>query len=331
MPSLTAKFTLPVSANWLISWPDAPVPKLAFTSGSFDVEINLASELRRVFKDKGDPYWTQKIQTIEVLVTRNDEEQVPEIILTPDGSRDMKERAKFFSFRHQQYKEKALEVSNRLLQFVQHSLHTPLVKPITETEPSLHNPTWYDQLGNELETGFGSAIASFIRSPSKIGVNVFTTQHMSALVEHMKSSEQPSLFEELLSDAQAAWFQKNLRRAVLELAICAEVMVKRTFFAKESPAGAAFDYLEDKGRISIRVLELLDVIAEEAFSRNYRKECPLGFRSIDYLFRCRNKIAHRGDLLFRDDKGAIVEADFPMVEAWWVAVLDLKNWLKSLS
>ena len=108
-------------------------------------------------------------------------------------------------------------------------------------------------------------------------------------------------------------------------------MVKRTFFAKASPAGAAFDYLEDKAKVSVRVLELLDVIAEEAFSRSYRKENGADYQYIDQLFRCRNKIAHRGELLFRDDHGATVQVDAKTVGIWWLAVANLKDWLETLS
>jgi hypothetical protein len=115
---------------------------------------------------------------------------------------------------------------------------------------------------------------------------------------------------------------------VLELAICAELMVKRAFFAKSSPAGIAFDYLEDKARVSVRVLELLDAVAEEAFSRSYRREEAARFRSIDELFRCRNKIAHRGELVFREDSGALIQVDGSKVESWWFAVAHLKSWLE---
>ena len=92
--------------------------------------------------------------------------------------------------------------------------------------------------------------------------------------EFTLAPDEPPLDLALLSDAQTAWFEDGLRRAVLELAICAEVMVKRRFFAAASPAGAAFDYLEDKARVSVRVLELLDPIATEAIGRSYRSEFP---------------------------------------------------------
>jgi hypothetical protein len=141
---------------------------------------------------------------------------------------------------------------------------------------------------------------------------------------------EPALDVALLSDAQTAWFEGSLRRSVLELAICVEVLAKRQFFAKASPAGAAFDYLEDKAKISVRVLELLDAVATEAFGSSFKKQDPDNYQRIDYLFRCRNKIAHRGELSFRDKSGKAVVVDAHLVESWWQAVQILREWLRSL-
>lgn len=154
---------------------------------------------------------------------------------------------------------------------------------------------------------------------------------MPELLSFLAEPEQPSLSETLLSDAQSAWFEGNPRRSVLELAICTEVIVKRKFFAESSPAGAAFDYLEDKAKISVRILELLDKIALEAFSRSYRNDSPDDYRAIDHLFRCRNKIAHRGELAFRDDTGTLIQVDKALVATWWSSVINLREWLAVLS
>lgn len=107
-------------------------------------------------------------------------------------------------------------------------------------------------------------------------------------------------------------------------------MVKRTFFAKASPAGSAFDYLEDKSKVSATVLQLLDAVAKEAFSISYKELKPIDYQSIDFLFRCRNKIAHRGELSFKDDGNKVIYVEASLVERWWLAVADLKPWLESL-
>ena len=105
---------------------------------------------------------------------------------------------------------------------------------------------------------------------------------------------------------------------------------QRCFFAATSPAGAAFDYLEYRSKVSVRVLELLDLIAAEAFAKGYRIEFPDYYKHIDFLFRCRNKIAHRGELNYRDDSGNSHQATKAGVAEWWASVAHLRTWLDSL-
>ena len=163
-----------------------------------------------------------------------------------------------------------------------------------------------------------------------MGVQRLNQNAMLELKECLKHPPETSLADSLLSDAQSAWYENNLRRSVIELAICAEILVKRKFFARSSPAGAAFDYLEDKSKVSVKVLDLLSAVAKEAFSRSYKDEEPDSFKHIDYLFRCRNKIAHRGELSFKDDNGTTIIVDKTLAERWWNSVLSLKKWLDSI-
>ncbi len=85
---------------------------------------------------------------------------------------------------------------------------------------------------------------------------------------------QPQLHSKMLSGAVTSLFDFNLHRAVVETAISCEIMVKRAFFPKDTPSGSAFDYLEDKSRIKVRVPELIDKVAQEAFVSSYKTEYP---------------------------------------------------------
>jgi hypothetical protein len=166
--------------------------------------------------------------------------------------------------------------------------------------------TWYDAASTELVGTFTVVAQPVPGSDGALGLQKLTPDSVSALRDFLIQPKETSLAEDLLSDAQSAWYEGNLRRAVLELAICAEVIVKRKFFAKATAAGAAFDYFEDKSKVTVRIPELLDAVAKEAFARSYRLDAADQFQRIDYLFRCRNKVAHRGELSFRDDKGALI-------------------------
>lgn len=182
-----------------------------------------------------------------------------------------------------------------------------------------------------MRAGTGTAVAQPVPGiRGELGARKFTPTDLPALQSYLESPIEPSLTDSLLSDAQSALFEGSLLRSVLELAIAAEVLVKRQFFAEASPAGAAFDYLENRARVSVRVLELLDSVAAEAYGRSYKKEEPGHYQAIDNLFRCRNKIANRGLLAFRDDSGILVSVDASTVQAWRHAIDHLRKWLASL-
>lgn len=328
MPTLTAKFSIDLSAACLVAWPEELPAEFNLTLDAFDICLRIRPVDGQRMKHKDDPDWTSVIYSLELDLSRDEAETPPAAIATADGKKDLTVQSMFLRERLPDFQATALDISNRFLRFFQYTLNTPLIRPIPGWAHELSNPIWYDSSGAELRGGTATVIAEPVPGiRGELGVKKLTPALTGALVAFLQAPQQPSLAQTLISDAQTAWFEGNLRRAVLELAICTEVMVKRKFFAKASPAGAAFDYLEDKAKVSVRVLELLDAVAEEAFSRSFRKEDPTQFRRIDELFRCRNKIAHRGELVYRSDSGDLIKVDAATVESWWHSVAHLKSWL----
>src|SRR5450830_75912 len=331
MPLLSAKFSLGVSSPCLLALPDGQNPEVVAPLGEFRTTARLLSAENWRTKAKDDLNWTTGLYGLEVTVSREESDSPPDVIVTPDGRIDLTVQGEYLRSKLPQYQAAALEITNRILSYFQYSLFTPLVRPIPSWDQSLHNPTWFDATDKELRGGTHTVVAEPIPGlRGELGARKLTSAELPALQSFIAAPTEPSLATSLLSDAQTAWFEGGLRRSVLELAICTEVLVKRRFFAQASPAGAAFDYLEDKAKISVRVLDLLDAVAEEAFARSYKKQEPSNYQSIDHLFRCRNKIAHRGELAFRDDSGRSVNVGAAVVETWWHAVANLKVWLESL-
>ncbi len=230
-----------------------------------------------------------------------------------------------------EYKSVANEIANRILRYFRDRLLAPSVRLFPSWTQSLSNPQWLDASGSELQGSGGVAVAQPVPGTrGEMGVRKLAPTDLADLEAFVTSPSEAPLELALLSDAQTAWFEGNLRRSVLELAICAEVVVKRRFFAAASPAGAAFDYLEDKAKVSVRILELIDSVASEAFAQSYRQYSRADFDRIDRLFRCRNKVAHRGELTYRDDSGVTVAVDAAIVESWWHSVAHLRSWIRSL-
>lgn len=200
---------------------------------------------------------------------------------------------------------------------------------------SVKNPLWINETGSEV----GKARHMFVieRTPGlrgECGTRKLTPSNATLLLEFLNNPSPITLVDELLSDAQTAWFDSNLRRSVLELAIACEVIAKRRFFSGDSPAGIAFDYIEDKTRVSIRVVDLIDSVSKEAFSRSFNDEHPTDYNNIENLFQCRNKVAHRGELTYKINNGKMSkkrDADASIVEQWWYSVVKLRGWLDTVT
>lgn len=139
----------------------------------------------------------------------------------------------------------------------------------------------------------------------------------------------PELSEELMSNAQSALLQDDLRRAVLEMAIACETAVKRAFFAKDTPAGAAYEYLEDNRSIRIPIVDMIDAMAKQAFGRSFREDESTHYKNIVFLYRCRNKVAHRGELKYKNDSNVVHMVTGSTLAIWWESVFILLDWIKA--
>ena len=308
MPTLSARFQLKITSPCLLSWPENENPIVKVCCDEFEVVATLLWAGHGRVKLACDTNWTTELDELDIVVSHFEHDSPPAVVVRADGERDLTFRGDYLRAKLPGFQNAAHETANRILRFFRFSLFTPLVRPIEAWTHSLDNPIWIGADGLELRSGTHFYRRS--RTPGldgELGAKKLSPAELPKLLSFVRSPTEATLALELLSDAQSAWFEGNLRRCILELAICTEVMVKRTYFAKASPAGSAFDYLEDKGKISVRVLELLDPIAREAFSTSYKDQVPANYQNIDYLFRCRNKVAHRGELSFRNDAGESIE------------------------
>jgi len=179
---------------------------------------------------------------------------------------------------------------------------------------------WFDTNGKRLRASH----VRFLPEPritTRFGVIMFDDKKDTELNGRLNEPVQaPTLAEEILSDAQAAAYEGNIRRATVELAVACEVAVRQTFLSRDTAnAEALFDCLEDKARI--RILELIDKDAQDAIGQSFRKAHPKDYENIEDLFTARNKAAHRGQ--------QTVTAE--VLDEWWNSALTLMNWLKGLN
>jgi hypothetical protein len=272
----------------------------------------------------GEEYWpTSKIR----IIVARDEDTAPPIPKLVNGHLNDEEYRPYYQERESYFRKVALEVINRAILFFKYKLHNPNLFKLSG--PDMDHPVWKVDGGIEfISPPLIVRLNSPLYNPHKgVGVRHLSREIDVDLEKALQCPIQPKLSEELLSDAQSAMIHDNFRHAVLEMAIACEIAVKQAFFAKTTPAGAAYEYLEEKQKVEASVMDLMHVVAKRAFGRSFKDEQASHYRNIDSLFRCRNKVAHRGELIYRDDSG-VHTVDKDIMAVWWESVLKLLEWLK---
>jgi hypothetical protein len=222
--------------------------------------------------------------------------------------------------------------ATRIFKYFKYILKNPLVELMPNSSPCFLSPTWFDKNGDKLNTGiliFSTKCPPGLGSRD-FGITPLTAELEPKLAKAIETEIEPVLYEELLADAHSALFQVNYRRAVLELAMACEIAIKQTYFSASTAAGRAYEFMEDHQKVSMNITDYIDRVAEYALGDSFQKATSKSdFANIQHLFRGRNKIVHRGELTFRDDKGIIHPIDLRTLKAWWISVDRLLTWLNN--
>jgi len=325
MPKIVANFNIGLPGLCIVSLPEVEEISIKCTIADFEVNVDLHSDSFFQSGEDDGKYWTYAFNRAVVRVIRDEKDAPP---LKEEGKLL---QSQYLSQRSGEYGEAAREALNRIIKFFKYKLRNPFLQEFQPGHRSFADgyAKWSELSGNIL----GEAIRTFVyeRVPGESGelsVKKLRPELISDLQAAMEEPIEPTLTEQILSDAQTAIFKKNFRRAVIELAIACEISVKRSFFSLDSPAGAAFDYLEDRSKVKVTVIEMIHKVALEAFGVSFKKDHPKQHECIDHLFRCRNKVAHRGELILRDDQDLKKTVDYELISEWWEAVNILLEWLK---
>lgn len=293
----------------------------------FDVEVVLVCYDGARYKEKDDLYFTRIVTHIDVSISRDEDSAPPDVIVSEKGTRDFRDRAPWFENKMDEYRLISIEAANRVIRFFRYEMRTPNLQEFTGGDEFL-NPYWTNENGEEIEPGIIKINAGVIRSrgPLLLGEKDFTESEDERLRYVLQNDIEIELHMMFLADTQTSIKNGKLRRAVLEMAIACEVAVKGAIFANSTTA-AAYECLEDKGRVHTRVIKLIDGFAKAAFGQSFKDVDPIAYKDIDHLFRARNKVAHRGDLTFRDDNGTQHNVDRPTLTAWWASIETLMSWI----
>ncbi len=333
MKKLIAEFSAKLPSFVLLSGPQNRTYSGFGEIDGFNVTVELVPyENSMTLKSSSEQY--PKFGAIDAkIIVSKDEDIYPPDTLVRDDKEDNSARYDYFLERTGKYQNIALKAINRVIGYFRYKLHNPLLRKIEFfSQESMHNPKWMDENGTVIKNVLRTTVFQPIPGISDIGLNTgsLAFNNLSELENALQNEFVPELHEEILADAQDAIYQDNSRRAVLEMAIAVEVVIRTTYFGHETISGATIDYLEDKGRVNLKVIELIDSVAKQVFSSSFREFDRDAFNNIDFLFRCRNKAAHRGELIYRDDQGKSHKVDRSILITWWKSIFRLFEWLGSI-
>jgi hypothetical protein len=327
MNRLTAKYTIQLDELLVIKRAEDEVPTFQITIDDFDISISIPNRFVSGVRSKAERLMTRTCYMLEVSVSRDELEAPPPPGHTDRGGIDYTVQSTYFGLRTERYASMAAEALNRFFLFLRHRLRQPLLEPITHRNPALLNPSWFDETGAEAGKGAGVFVVPDV--PRRFGVIPLEAKHYNRLTRALGRRLVPKLYDELLSDAQATALRGNLRRAVLELAVACEVAVKRKFFGRSS-GGRTIEYLEDKRRFQVPVVELIGKAADDVFGHTFKSAHPAAYTDIENLFHCRNKVAHRGQPIFRPQNMPVQTVTPEILGQWLSSARALFLWLKKL-
>ena len=327
--TLIAKFNISLRVPLLLKRADEDPLIYEIQLDGYDVFLRLIPNSDFRLKAKYNKYWTVAYTTVEIRVSKADIPPPP-IDQLPNGEKGYETKRPYFDERLPLYREVASRTLNALIQYFKYRLWQPLLDEFPYYIDSLNNPEWTNLDGDEV--GMGTGLLTLDPTPGirgELGTQLFQKKHDKTLIAALRTPIEPRLEEEFLYDAQTCIWRANIRRAVLEMALAVEVMVKTKFFGGDVAVGAAFEHLEDKGKVNVRVIDLLHSTAKEVYGESFKETKPADHRELDYLFRARNKVAHRGKAVFRDVNGDHKVVDDAMLRLWWDVVTTLRSWLRA--
>jgi hypothetical protein len=223
----------------------------------------------------------------------------------------------------------ALNVLNSFLRAVRYLTRQLHVQTLTETEfMSCADPVFTDEGGESsvflyANTGWPCLM---VLDPAEASSPI----NHSEIESVVANPESMDTTQSLLYDAFGFLETGDVRRAVLEAAIAAEILIKQHISRKGGPI---YEFIVEEHGLSFSVTTLFDKVLSCLGECSLKSEDPHRYNTLDYLFRTRNQIAHTGKCGFRHNSkwnlvGREKATEFLEVVKWvfgWLEGIDVPN------
>jgi hypothetical protein len=252
----------------------------------------------------------------------------------------------FFYYRSilEKYQYALIEAINRIISYFKFGLRNPMLRlwgyeDLLRDGANFFGPRWSSD-GKEVPLDLGD----FYKLPGVVaipggrflnqygfGIEKFTPHFYSDFEAFLQTPTKPRLFDQLLSDAQSAVIDGNVRRAVLEFAIGIEVLIMSTFKTINTVVPKTSLKSWSSTAKAAEVLGVLSIASKIAFGESFEQVAPQDFVILKSIFRTRNSIAHEGKCEYAMDDGTIVVVTHADLKVWWTSVLSMAKWLETKS
>ncbi len=228
---LVAHFKGSLGGQCLVAWPEDGSVRFDTKIDTFDIKAQLISTSGSSWKKSDELYPTSGYDQVLLQVAGEEPEEPPRAMPDDKGQIDYTTNNEFYGERAEKYRDAARSYVNRLIRFFKYRLKTPFLKELLPFDNSFVIEQWTDHLGHILHKGpYIYAVKMTPGLWGGIGVGKLNPNSIPLLQQAIIQPIQPELYEQVLSDAQTAIFEDNLRRAVLELAIACEIATKNCLF-----------------------------------------------------------------------------------------------------
>jgi len=305
---------------------------LAWGMGDFEVELSIAAIGDSAKSVNGGETWVSEVNTLEILVSRDETEELP--ITEPDeqGRVDLRPLQSFLDGLRTEYMRIASGIVVKFMLYLKYESGHPIVNTVPSfAQTEFENPKWFSEDGEQIwgrVTYFSSNPGLSMKLFPDCGVTPLKSITQDELLTFLNAPRPPELFEEILGDARIAIAEGNTRRAILEMAIACEVGTKQIVSGSESYKSSVIDQLSESKLMNASNLDYIDKIPTILYGHSIKHDDKISYLTVKCLYKCRNSVVHEGKPQYKDDMGRVKNVDREVLIDMWNAVNQVIYMLK---
>jgi hypothetical protein len=191
-----------------------------------------------------------------------------------------------------------------------------------------YSVTWYNEADRQPlysdDKQLMQAASASIRSPQRKPVEL-------AIVEQsIRGGIQPNLTTSLLINAEEHLMLDQLREAIIDLASACEIAATRYIDRKGMDTDPQVERILAAKRQHSFAERNYHLVPTHIDSRSLKTDESDAFEQVEKAYRTRNKLAHTGELVYRDDSGTAVAVTRDMAIKFYEGCKRAVEWIEKL-